>query len=454
MESISHKLGRFAAGLTWDKIPLEVLEKAKTCLLNGVGIGLSCYALESAKSARRLIKEYEKSNDKGATLIGDGSKVSLMGAAFANATMFHSRGQEDTHGTMHIGTMVIPSALAVAEWTGSNGKDVLTAVIAGYEIAAALGKELTPFTTPRGFRASPIYGIFGSAAAAGKLLCLNEEQMVNAFGFAAAFACGTLETFSAGSMEVFFENGMACRNGIMAALIAKSGMQGAKSSIDGQVGFVQAFAGKREKLDLDRIGANLGKKWEILIVNFKPFATCAFNQGALTLMMRLIKKHDLKADQVARIDIRMTPYEANYPGIKYTGPFTTHLQTLMSTAFAASVALLNRKVYLSDMWRFEDEDISKLCEITTVNADENLAPLNALLDVELKDGRILKDELRIDPSFYFYDFDQDIDLITKIHEETKVPKKVTANLISHVRDVTQWNSVDNFLQSLTFNLAK
>jgi len=81
-----------------------------------------------------------------------------MGGAFANGVMFHSRGQEDTHGTMHIGTTVIPTALAVAEWKKSSGKDLLAAIIAGYEVAAAIGKELTPLTTPRGFRASPIYG--------------------------------------------------------------------------------------------------------------------------------------------------------------------------------------------------------------------------------------------------------------------------------------------------------
>lgn len=450
MESVAQRLGRFAADLTWDKLPPEVVQKAKTCLLNGVGIGLSCHGLESAKSARRLIKEYEKSVAEGATLLGDGSKASLMGAAFANGVMFHSRGQEDTHGTMHIGTMVIPSALAIAEWCGSTGKELLTAVVTGYEIAAALGKELTALTTPRGFRASPIYGIFGSAAAAGKLLGANRDQMTDTLGHAAAFAAGTTEAFLTGTMEIFFENGLANRNGIMAALIAQTGMRGAVSSLDGRVGFVQAFAGTRE--NMERIGADLGKKWEILEVTFKPSASCAFNQGAVTLMMRLIKKHDLKADQVARVEIRMNPYEANYPGIQYTGPFTTHLQTLMSTAFATSVALLERKLFLSDMWRFDDENINELCDITTVEADENLAPLNCVLTVELKDGQTLKDELKIRPDFYFYDFDQDIELITTIHEETKVPKTVTENLISHVREIEQWNSVDNFVQSLTFNL--
>ena len=450
MESVVERLGRFASDLNLDQVPSEVVEKAKTCLLNGVGIGLSCHGLESAQSARKLIKEYEKSQNKGATILGDGSKVSLMGAAFGNGVMFHSRGQEDTHGTMHIGTIVIPSALAISEWYGSTGKEFLTAVVTGYEIAAALGKDLTSLTTPRGFRASPIYGIFGSAAAAGKVLGLNKDEMRSALSFAAGFAGGTTETFMAGTMEVFFQNGMASRNGVMAALIAQTGMCGAPSSLDGQVGFAQAFAGTRE--NMDRIGADLGKKWEILEVTFKPSASCAFNQGAVTLMMRVIKKHDLKAHQVARVKIQMNPYEANYPGIKYTGPFTTHLQTLMSTAFATSVALLERKLYFLDMWRFDDKNINELCRITTVEADENLPPLNCVLTIELKDGQTLKDELKITPDFYFYDFDQDVELITTIHEETKVPKTVTENLINHVKKVEQWGSVDDFVQSLTFKL--
>jgi len=452
MATVAERLGQFAADLKWDQIPPEVIEKGKTCMLNGVGISLSCFTMDMPKAARSIVKQYEKDIGRGATLMGDGTKVSMMGAAFANGVMFHSRGQEDTHGTMHIGTTVIPTTLAVAEWKKSSGRDVLTAIIAGYEVAAAVGKELTPLTTPRGFRASPIYGIFGSATAAGKLLALNPAQMANALSYAAALAFGTLEPFLTGTMEIFFENGMANRNGIMAALIAQTGMSGASTAFEGPMGFCQAFANQRE--NLERIGADLGRKWEILNVFFKPYATCAFNQSPVTIMMKMIDEHNLRADQVERIHIRMNAYEANYPGIKYTGPFSTFLQTIMSTAFGMAVPLLERKLFFSDLWRFDDRLINELCRVTTVEADDQLLPLNCILTINLKDGRILQDELRITPEYYFYNYEQDVEVIRGIHREIKVPPKVTEQLIRQVKEVEKWKNVDPFIWALNFKPAK
>lgn len=450
METVVERLGKFSSELTFERIPPEVVNKARTCLLNGIGIGLSCANMDTARVARKIIKEYEGTAARGGTLLGEGTKVSLMGAAFANGVMFHSRGQEDTHGTMHIGTTVIPTALAVSECAGSSGKDLLTAVVAGYEVAAAIGKELTAKTTPRGFRASPIYGIFGSVTAAGKLLKLSPAQMNHALGHAAAFAFGTLEAFLTGTMEIFFENGMANRSGIMAALVAQSGMPGALTGLDGPLGFSKAFADTRE--NLDRMGAALGKNWEILTVFFKPYATCAFNQSPVGTVMRLIKRTHVKAEEVESIRVRMYAYEANYPGIKYTGPFSSYLQTIMSAGFGLAVPLLERKLHFSDLWRFNDEKINRLCRVTTVEPDESLPPLNCVLTVKLKNGQELQEELRVGPEFYFYDYEQDVQLISSIHGEVGVPKGVTENLTDQLREMEKWKSVDPFVKSLTYPL--
>jgi len=452
MDTIVQRMGKFCADLDYDSIPAEVIAKAKACLLNGIGIGLSCYDLDSARAAREIIKEFETATAKGANLIGDGALVSPMGAAFANGVLFHSRGQEDTHGTMHIGTMVIPASLALAQWLGSSGKELIEAVVAGYETTAALGKDLTALTTPRGFRASPIYGIFGAAAASAKLLKLDASQIADALAHAAAFAFGTTETFLTGTMEVFFENGLASRNGLLAALSARSGMKGAPSAIEGTFGFARAFADSKE--NLAQLGRNLGREWEILKVTFKPFPTCAFNQSSTTAMMNLIKANDLKPEQVESIEIRMSKYEATYPGIDYTGPFSTHLQTLMSAGFAMALALEDRKLHLKDMWRFDEEVLNRLAQLSRVVADEELPHSNCVLKVRLKDGQELVEELFITPDFYFYDFEQDAELIRTIHHETEVPSRVTEALIDQLRGVEEVESLDPFIHSLVFEVDK
>ena len=450
MKTTVERIGRFCADLNFDDVPQEVIAKAKTCLLNGMGIGISCYALESAKAARQIIKEFEPAVGKGATLLADGALVSIMGAAFANGVLFHSRGQEDALGTLHIGTMVIPASIAMAQFLGSSGRDLLLAIIAGYETTAALGKELTGLTTPRGFRASPVYGVFGAAAASAKLLQLDASQTADAMAHAAAFACGTTEAFLMGTMEIFFENGIASRNGVLAALTARSGMSGASTAIDGTFGFARAFADTNQ--NLERLGSELGRQWEILGVTFKPYPTCAFNQSTTTAMMNLIKAHDLKPDQVDSIKLRMSPYEASYPGVNYTGPFSSHLQTLMSAGFAVALALKDRKLFLSDMWRFDDDTLNHISRLAQVEADEKLPHSNCVVHVGLKNGQELVEELLITPDFYFYDFEQDVELIRTIHQETKVPTQITEKLVEHLRDIETLDSVDSFIRTLTFEV--
>ncbi len=209
-QTVSETLASFVHRLRFEEIPVEVVQKAKTCLIHGIGVGLAGYDTDFP----RIAAEIAGVNGRGAheaTLLYNGSKCTVMEAAFANAVMLHSRVQEDTHNTAHLGTIVIPVVLALGESRGASGKEILTALIAGYEVGGALSRHYTSQSTPRGFRASSVYGILGASAAAAKLLHLTEEQTAHALGFAASFAFGTLEAFAAGTMEWRFENGVAAK---------------------------------------------------------------------------------------------------------------------------------------------------------------------------------------------------------------------------------------------------
>jgi 2-methylcitrate dehydratase PrpD len=447
METMVEKLSRFVYDLKWSDIPKEVIQKAKTVLLNGISIGIANYNLPNPKAARELIRRYEPGND--ATLIGEDQKVSLMGAAFANGALFHARGQEDTHGTSHLGTMVIPSVLAVSEYAGTSGKDFLLSVIIGYEIAAALGKELTALSTARGFRASSIYGILGVASGVSKILGYRADQIKDSLAMAAAFAGGTTETFYGGGNEWVFENGMAARNGMMAAFLPQYGMVGVRGSLDGVAGFCQAFAGTRE--NLDRITAGLGKTYEILNVTFKPYPSCAFNQTPITAMFNLITKYNIQPEEVERIEIHMNPYEANYPGIKHTGPVYNAVQCAMSPAFAMGVILVDRKHYYSDIFRFDDPNILSLCKKTTVIDDKAVAPLGCRLSVWLRNGKELVEVMDITPEIYFFDMEKVIRVIEGVHNEMKVPPSITRGLIEEIKGVETWSNVKNLIQLLNLS---
>jgi len=439
--TVSERLAQFIYGLSYDTLPKEIMEKAKTCMVNGIGIGIACYDYEFAKIARQAIKAEETgmAKEKSATIFCDGSRVSVMGAAFANAALFHGRAQEDTLGSSHTGTVVTPATLAIAEREGCSGKEVLAAVVAGYEVIGAFDREVSAYTTPRGFRASPVFGILGSAAAASKLFKLTEGQMINALGFAAAFASGTLECFAAGTMEWRFEVGVASREGILAALIAKNGGKAAPTAVEGKTGYLMAFANRADMAE--NIVAHLGKKWEIMNAGFKPYAVCAFNQTPVIAMLGLAKENKILAEEIERLQIRVNPYEYNYAGMSYRGPFSSVGATLMSTPYCLAVASVDQEVTLKGISQFTNRKILALIDRIEHIPDEKIPRWSCIIEGQLKNGKKLKKEMIIGPEYYNFTMKQDIELIKRVTSETGVNQSKVDKMVELVQDLPHAQNV-------------
>jgi len=442
------RLGKFVHGLSLKKLPQEVIEKAKTCMVNGLGIGVSCHSMEFAKIAREAIKAQESgmAKKKAATIFCDGAKVSVMGAALANAALFHGRAQEDTLGSSHTGTVITPAALAIAEREGCPGKEVIAAIIAGYEVVGAFDREVSAYTTPRGFRASPIFGIFGSAAAASRLFKLSEEKTINALGFAAAFAGGTLECFAAGTMEWRFEVGVASRDGILAALLAKNGGKAAPTAIEGKTGYLQAFANRADMAE--NIVAQLGKKWEIMNAGFKPYPVCAFNQTPVIAMLDLAREKRIKAEEVQGLKIRVNPYEYGYAGMTYRGPFKSIGATLMSTPYCLAVACVDGEVTLKGITRFADQKILSLIDRIEHIPDEKVPRWSCLIEIQMKNGQKLNKEMIIGPEYYNFNMKQDIEMIKRITKETGVNQAKVEKMVELVQDLPQASTVRPLIKVL------
>jgi 2-methylcitrate dehydratase PrpD len=448
-ETLAESMGKFVHNLSYEKLPKEIIEKAKTCMINGIGIGISCYDLEFAKIARELIKAEESgiSQEKSATIFSDGAKVSVMGAAFANSVLFHGRAQEDTLGSSHTGTVITPAALAIAERNGNSGKEVLTAIIPGYEIVGALDREVSAFTTPRGFRASPAFGIFGSASAASKLLDLTEEETINAIGFAAAFASGTLECFAAGTMEWRFEVGVASRDGILAALIAKNGGKAAATAMEGKTGYLNAFANTTE--NAQEIVNHLGKRWEIMNAGFKPYPVCAFNQTPVIAMLDLVNENDIDYRNIRKIEIKMNPYEYHYAGMNYRGPFKTVGATLMSTPFCLAAACVDRAVTMAGIHQFESPAILELIEKIEHIPNDDMPRFSCSVVVEMDDGKAHKKEMKVTPDYYNFDMERDIELVKRVTGETDVPQDKVDKMIHTLKEFEKTPKVEELIKTLS-----
>jgi 2-methylcitrate dehydratase PrpD len=231
----------------------------------------------------------------------------------------------------HPGVLIIPAGLATAEGEGRTGREVLTALVAGYEVQCRCARDFIPSTPAHGFRASPVYGILGCAATTARLLGLDASQTTNAIALAASFAGSLIEGQRTGARDADFAEAQAARSGVWAATLAAQGFQGAATALEGEGGFYYAFTGSNKgdltytftgppKADLDEIVADLGQRWEVLDVKFKIYPTPGFNQPVVWLASEMVARHRLVADEIDHVTLEMNYLETLYPSPRFPRP--------------------------------------------------------------------------------------------------------------------------------------
>lgn len=429
--SLSKTLGEFVVSVDQAQLPPDVVEKARTCLLNGYGIGLGCYSTPYAPVARKAALAMEgEVISGGATLLGDGRKTSITGAALANSALFHGRAQEDTCGAAHLGAILIPLLTAIIEARGYPVARLLPALVAGYEVGGLFETAYAPKTTPGGLRASPLYGTLAAAAAAARLMALSVEQTAAALANAASFAGGILQSFEDGTDEWRYQVGVAGRLGYLAAELARAGSVSAPRAFEGRAGFVRAYA--RTDCDTAALSAKLGQEWSIHRVMFKPYPVCAFNQTPVTAALQLREK--LARRTVKRVRVRMNPYETGYAGMDSKGPFSSLSGTLMSIPFCIANTLLNGIPTMRTMTTYDDAAVNALIARIDLVPDESVDRLCCVIEAELEDGSTVVHDQRMTVADYSYDHATVSALVRRVGRESGVPGRVYDRLEAFVED--------------------
>ena len=183
----------------------------------------------------------------GATIMVDGTTATKGGAAFANAEMAMSGGKLDSFQMLtHPGTSILPGAFVGAETSGASGREFLTGVVAGYEVMERLASDFIPTVMSRGFHAGPVFGIFGPAIAAAKMLDLTEDEVNSTIALCVHLAAGNLEGPRNGGTAL--REGAAVRNAMLAVALAKSGHVGGDTTLEGDAGFYHAYTGNNKGL--------------------------------------------------------------------------------------------------------------------------------------------------------------------------------------------------------------
>jgi 2-methylcitrate dehydratase PrpD len=273
-------------------------------------------------------------------------------AVLPNSVAAHCTLQDDwlpvSHS--HIGAAVIPTALAVCEEEGRTGRELIEGIVAGYDVEDRVGC-LSVATFARGFRPSSVYAYFGAAAAAGKLMRLEKEQMANALGCAGSMCGGVLQPWKEGSMEWSFQEAFASRSGIVAACLAHDGLSGSRSIFEGPCGVNRSFSGTNAD-EHDALN-ELGKHFHIEDTCFKRFPTGGANQGSASVAYSLRKKHSFDDRTITRVDVDIpkagTHERMNYAGVDYAGPFHNFDQCLISKQFAIAMNLRTGDMRTADI---------------------------------------------------------------------------------------------------------
>ncbi len=299
---VTRTLAKFLVSHKAADLPQAVSHEGARALLNWVGCAVGAAKHETVKRALAALHDF--SGPRVATILGRRERVDIFQAALLNGATSHTFDFDDTHikTVIHPSAPVLPAILALAEHQKIGGRDFLHAFILGVEAECRIGNSMMPDHYNAGWHITATAGVFGAAAAAGRLLKLNEQQMVWALGTAATHACGIRETF--GTMAKPLHPGIAARNGLMSALLAKQNVTSAEQGIEGRRGFAAVLSTKFDPL---AITAGLGKSWEIMANSYKPYACGVVIHPAIDGCIQLRNEHGLKLDEIARIDLKVHP---------------------------------------------------------------------------------------------------------------------------------------------------
>jgi len=303
MINVTRRLAEFAAGVSCDTMPQDVMDRTAMLVMDNVGIALRAH--HDAQSTPSLIKGAMALGLGGGNCvaIGDRRGFTPAGAALINGVQAHSLDFDDTHArsSLHPSAPIVPAALAAAEMTGADGEELIPAIIAGYETQIRLSLALGPSDHyDRGFHPTATCGVFGAVAAAGRLFCLDADQMASAFGIALSQSAGSMQFLVDGAWTKPFHVGHAAMCGLMAATFAKEGYRGVEDAFEGKSGFFHAYA---PNPDAALAVEGLGDVWETMHIAVKPYPSCRYSHAALDALIDLRAANDIQPDEIQSVEI-------------------------------------------------------------------------------------------------------------------------------------------------------
>jgi hypothetical protein len=460
--SMSREFAAFVAKLNYDDLPAAVVDRAKGVTLEALASALVAHRMPATRQALALMQEEEAGGGGTATVLGNGAKLSKAGAAFVNAETVFAGGKWDTFRMLtHPGTAILPAALAAAEAAGASGRALLTAIAAGYEVMERMAAEFIPTVMSRGFHAGPVFGIFGAAIAAAKLGGLDENQVNGAIAQCVNLAAGNLEGARSGGRSL--REGGAVRNALLAVALARHGVPGGETTLEGEAGFYHAYAGNnrgelrysftgRNRTEMAAITQGLGRDWIFLETLYRIYSTAGYNIAHIDVTAALCAEHDIRYQDIERIEALVNWFETEYPSPAFPSRGIDNPPQIGSTQYFTAYGAVERGYPLlrGDRPGPGESDppaVLDLMQRVTLIPTVGRTLFGPRITVFLKDGRsVAKDGTGRE---FIWDFEEEARRINPIAPGLAIAQAQFAELIDTCRHLDRHDRAAEKLIALT-----
>ncbi len=381
---VTKTLANFIVESRYADIPHNVRHEAARSVLNWVGCTVGGCRHAAIDCALAALTPF--SGPKQATVLGRGERLDIMHVALVNGISSHVFDFDDTHlkTVIHPSGPVASALLAFAEHRPMSGADFMHAFILGVETECRIGDAVYPSHYDVGWHITATAGVFGAAAAVGRALKLDVQQMVWALGIAATQSSGLREMF--GTMCKPFHPGRAAQNGMTAAYLASKDFTSSERGIEAPRGFANVLATAH---NYDEITGNLGKTWEVSLNTYKPFACGIVIHPTIDGCIQLRNEHKLKAGEIGSVALKVHPLVLELTGKKtpevgLAGKFSIYHSAAVAIIFGEG----GESVYSDACVR--NPQVGALRDKVSAAADETLHEDAAHIAIRLKDGRTLE----------------------------------------------------------------
>ena len=454
MNNITQKLATFASRLTFEDIPIPVTDYVKKCLLDFTGVAIRSAGEETSKKIFEFFKK--QGGVEEASVIRYSHKTTCALAALINGAMAHVLELDDGHivGHVHPGVTSIPAALAVGEKISANGKELITAMAAGYEAVIRIGDAVTPSAIyDRGIHAPGLMGAFGASVAAGNLLKLDDIGLTHAVGNCCLTPVAPFQTFTEGAVVKELYGGWPAYVGTLAALMAKEGFTGPVELLEGKMGFCRNVA---NEYDLSKITDRLGEKWRICETYFKKHASCSFSHTTMDAVLEIVTSQQVSPEDIQRVVIKTHRFASD---LREKNPLTLSAKK-SSLPYCVALAIIKKRVFLDEFNLTEREEkiVFELAQKVEVQLDPHMDRIHvadegrrpAMVEIYLNDGTVLNSQKEVAKGWPEDPFSED-ELEQKFFELVKdeISMDQASDILNLVKSFEEIDDISSFMKLIT-----